>query len=76
MSAMIGNPADAAAIRPFTIPEVPQTELEALRARVAATRGHPGNWSLTGRRAYSWRPSRSSPATGRPITTGARARRG
>jgi len=38
MSVTIGNPADAAAIRPFTIPEVPQTELEALRARIRAMR--------------------------------------
>ncbi len=32
------DPAGAAAIRPFTVPEVPETELEALRARIAATR--------------------------------------
>jgi pimeloyl-ACP methyl ester carboxylesterase len=38
MSATIEDPADAAAIRPFTIPEVPETELEALRARIVATR--------------------------------------
>ena len=38
MSAAIDNPAGATAIRPFTIPEVPDTELEALRARIAATR--------------------------------------
>ena len=37
--------------------------------------GHPGSSSPTGRRACSWRRSRSWPATGRPITTGARARR-
>src|SRR5580698_8485478 len=41
VSVTIGNPADAAAIRPFTVPEVPQAELEALRARVAATRWPP-----------------------------------
>ena len=35
-----------------------------------------GNWSQTGRKACSWRRPRSSPATGRPITTGAGARRG
>jgi pimeloyl-ACP methyl ester carboxylesterase len=38
MSATIENPAGAAAIRPFTIPEVPETELGALHARIAATR--------------------------------------
>ena len=32
------NPAGATAIRPFTIPEVPEAELQALRARIAATR--------------------------------------
>ena len=37
--------------------------------------GPPGSWSTTGRRACNWRRSRRSPATGRPITTGARARR-
>ena len=38
--------------------------------------GPPRNSSPTGRRASSWRRSRSSPATGRPSTTGAGARRG
>jgi pimeloyl-ACP methyl ester carboxylesterase len=38
MSVTIGNPAGATAIRPFTIPEAPDGELEALRARIAATR--------------------------------------
>jgi pimeloyl-ACP methyl ester carboxylesterase len=38
MSVHIGDPADAAAIRPFTIPAVPDSELDALRARIAATR--------------------------------------
>ena len=38
MSTTIENPAGAAAIRPFTIPKVPQAELDALRARIAATR--------------------------------------
>ena len=38
MSTTIENPAGAAAIRPFTIPEVPQAELDALHARIAATR--------------------------------------
>jgi hypothetical protein len=38
MSVTIEDPAGAAAIRPFAIPEVPETELEALRARIVATR--------------------------------------
>jgi pimeloyl-ACP methyl ester carboxylesterase len=38
MPVTIDNPAGATAIRPFTIPEVPEAELEALRARIAATR--------------------------------------
>ena len=38
MSVTIENPASAIAIRPFTIPRVPDGELEALRARIAATR--------------------------------------
>jgi hypothetical protein len=32
------NSASATAIRPFTIPKVPDSELQALRARIAATR--------------------------------------
>ena len=38
MSVTTENSAGATAIRPFTIPEVPDAELEALRARIAATR--------------------------------------
>jgi pimeloyl-ACP methyl ester carboxylesterase len=38
MSATTENSADATEIRPFTIPVTPDAELEALRARVAATR--------------------------------------
>jgi pimeloyl-ACP methyl ester carboxylesterase len=38
MSVQTENSAGAAAIRPFTIPITPQTEIEALRARVSATR--------------------------------------
>jgi epoxide hydrolase-like protein len=38
MSVTIEDPADAAPIRPFTVPAVPETELEALRARIAAGR--------------------------------------
>jgi pimeloyl-ACP methyl ester carboxylesterase len=38
MSATTENPAGARAVRPFTVPVTPEAELEALRARVAATR--------------------------------------
>ena len=38
MSVPIDDPADAPAIRPFTIPAVPDSELDALRARIVATR--------------------------------------
>jgi pimeloyl-ACP methyl ester carboxylesterase len=38
MSATTENPAAATAIRPFAIPKVPDADLEALRARIAATR--------------------------------------
>ena len=38
MPVTIENPAGAAAIRPFTIPEVPEGELRAQRERIAATR--------------------------------------
>ncbi|MGN6679287.1 MAG: epoxide hydrolase family protein [Streptosporangiaceae bacterium] len=38
MSGMTGTSTDATAIRPFTIPEVSDAELEALRARIKATR--------------------------------------
>ena len=38
MSVTIENSAGAAAIRPYTIPEVPEAELKALRERITATR--------------------------------------
>ena len=38
MSVTIENPAGAAAIRPFTIPEALEAELDALRARIAGYR--------------------------------------
>jgi epoxide hydrolase-like protein len=38
MSVPTGEPADTATIRPFTIPAVPDSELDALRARIVATR--------------------------------------
>src|SRR5205814_6505523 len=38
MSVTTENSAGATAVRPFTIPEVPEAELEALRARITATR--------------------------------------
>ncbi len=38
MSVTSKTSADATAIRPFRIPQVPETQLEALRARITATR--------------------------------------
>ena len=38
MSATTETPAGTTEIRPFTIPAIPETELQALRARIAATR--------------------------------------
>ena len=38
MSVPTESAAGATAIRPFTIPVTPETEIEALRARIAATR--------------------------------------
>jgi len=38
MSVAVEHPEDASAVRPFTVPAVPETELDALRARIAATR--------------------------------------
>jgi hypothetical protein len=38
MSTTTEKPAGTTAIRPFTIPVTPETELEALRARITATR--------------------------------------
>ena len=38
MSTTTENPPAPPAVRPFTIPKVPQAELDALRARIAATR--------------------------------------
>ena len=38
MPVTIGNSAGGPAVRPFTIPEVPEAELKALRERIAATR--------------------------------------
>jgi len=38
MSATTDNPTGTATVRPFTVPVVPDAELEALRARIAATR--------------------------------------
>ena len=57
-------------IRPFHV-DVPDEELEDLRRRIAATRWPSRSSSTIGRRACSWRRSRSSRAIGRATTTGA-----
>jgi hypothetical protein len=38
MSTTTDSPAGTATVRPFTVPVTPETELEALRARITATR--------------------------------------
>jgi len=49
MSATTEKTAGATAIRPFTVPVTPETELEALRARITATRGnHFAAWQEPG----------------------------
>jgi hypothetical protein len=48
------KPAGATAIRPFTI-ETPEADLEALRARIAATRGMANPVSDARRRRWSVR---------------------
>jgi hypothetical protein len=75
MPDMIENSAGTTAIRPFTSPEVPEAELEALRERIAATRWPNRELVADDRRACSWRRSRNLRAIGRRITTGASARR-
>jgi hypothetical protein len=55
MSATTEKPTGAAAIRPFTIPVTSEAELEALRARIMATRCPKRNLSPITRRARSWR---------------------
>jgi hypothetical protein len=48
MPATIENP-DATAIRPFTIPEVPEADLEALRAHHGHRSGRPSTATSPGR---------------------------
>jgi len=49
MSATTESPAGTATVRPFTVPVTPETELEALRARITVTRGnHFAAWQEPG----------------------------
>ena len=58
MSVVAEKSADATAIRPFTI-EIPEAELDDLRARIAATRGPRRRRSRMTRRACRWRRCRT-----------------
>ena len=55
MSVSTENPAGATAIRPFTVPKVPDAELEALRARTRPPAGLTRRPLRTTRRACRWR---------------------
>jgi hypothetical protein len=55
MSTTTEQPAGTTEIRPFTIPVTPETELEALRARITATRWPDPSSSPTTRKASSRR---------------------
>ena len=55
MPVTIGNSAGATAIRPFTVPKVPEAELEALRARIAAAAGVAASYGGCDRGAYGVR---------------------
>ena len=55
MSVTTDNPG-AAAVRPFTIPKVPEAELKELRSRIAATAGPTGRPSRMTRKVSGPRP--------------------
>ena len=75
MSVTTGNQADATAIRPFTIPKVPEAELEALRARIAATRWPERETVAEHSQGVPLPILRELRATGGPATIGANAKR-
>ena len=74
MSVTIENPG-ATAIRPFTIPKVPEAELQALRARIAATRWPPGETVTDRSQGVQSSAIQNLVTYGAPATTGAGARR-
>ena len=63
MAVTVDTSADTTAIRPFTI-EIPEADLEDLRARIAATRWPEKEGVEDGCKACSWRRCRRSRATG------------
>ena len=75
MSVTTEESAGATAIRPFTIPITPEAELEALRARITATRWPDQELVTDHSQGAKLAVIRNSPATGRQSTTGAGARR-
>jgi Epoxide hydrolase N terminus len=75
MSVPTEDLAGATAIRPFQV-SVPDEDLVELRRRIDATRWPERETVDDDSQGCRWRPCRSSPATGRPPTTGARSRPG
>ena len=75
MAVTVERSADTTAIRPFTI-EIPEADLEDLRARIAATRWPEKEPVDDLSQGVPSRRSRRSRATGTTSTTGASARRG
>ena len=75
MSVPTENAAGTTAVRPFTVPVTSEAELEALRARVAATRWPDQELVTDHSQGVQLAVIRNSPATGRRSTTGAGARR-
>jgi len=75
MSATNEESSGTAAVRPFRIPVTPDADIEALRARVAATRWPDQELVTDSSQGPKLAVCRNSPATGRRNTTGADARR-
>ena len=63
------EPAGATAIRPFTIPVTPEAELEALRARITATRWPDPELVTDFSQGVQQAVTQEWPATGQPSTT-------
>ena len=76
MSTTTANRAETTAIRPFTVPAIPEAELDALRARIKATRWPDPELVTDLSQGVQLAMIRNSRATGRRSTTGAGARRG
>jgi hypothetical protein len=72
---MESSAAQDGVIRPFSI-EVPQEDLDELRRRITATRWPSKELVDDRSQGVQLATMKSSPATGRPSTTGASARHG